>query len=335
MDRPIINVLLTSFPGLGLPPTLSLPLPATTTIVEYREQLYQRAPLSWNNRLILTTISNTQLDLSSTAPIADLLFGPEDEFLSLRLSAPLCGGKGGFGSQLRAAGGRMSSKRKRTQGENNGSSRNLDGRRLRTVTEAKALAEYLAIKPGMEKKEKEQRRKRWEQIVELAERREEEIKSGSKGKVDGKWVEEKEEAGERTREAVLAAMRSGNYKDNLVSAPSHAVKVAIGSGSSGSEDDAVLGEPSSKDTTPLSDLDSGKPQARKFFGFDEDDEFMSGDDDTDGSDEEADDVAGGELVKGLSTPLSPVASKGKSKGKTKAAPKTKIATKAARNRNSK
>jgi hypothetical protein len=229
----------------------------------------------------------------------------------------------------------MSSKRKRTQGENNGSSRNLDGRRLRTVTEAKALAEYLAIKPDMEKKEKEQRRKRWEQIVELAERREEEIKSGSKGKVDGKWVEEKEEAGERTREAVLAAMRSGNYKDNLVSASSHAVKVAIGSGSSGSEDGAVMGEPSSKDTTPLSDLDSGKPEARKFFGFDEDDEFMSGDDDTDGSDEEADDVAGGELVKELSTLLSPVASKGKDKGKAKAALKTKITTKAARNRNSK
>jgi len=48
----------------------------------------------------------------------------------------------------------MSSKRKRNQGEDNGSSRNLDGRRLRTVNEAKALAEYLAIKPDMAKREK-------------------------------------------------------------------------------------------------------------------------------------------------------------------------------------
>jgi hypothetical protein len=334
MDAPIINVLLTSFPGLGLPPTLSLPLPATTTIAEYRVRLYQRAPLSWNNRLILTTISNTQLDFSSTAPISNLLSGPQDGFLSLRLSVPLCGGKGGFGSQLRAAGGRMSSKRKRNQGENNGSSRNLDGRRLRTVTEAKALAEYLAIKPDMEKKEKEQRRKRWEQIVELAERREEEIKSGSKGKVDGKWVEEKEEAGERTREAVLAAMRSGNYKDNLLSTSSHAPKGAIGSGSSGSEDE-VMGEASSKDTTPPSDLDTGKPQARKFFGFDEDDEFMSDEDDADESEDDVDDVAVEEMAKEPSPPPAPIASKGRAKGKVKATLKANNAPKDGGNRRSK
>ena len=104
----------------------------------------------------------------------------------------------------------MSSKRKRNQGEDNGSSRNLDGRRLRTVNEAKALAEYLAIKPDMAKREKEERKKRWEQVLELADRREEEIRTGSKSKVDGKWVEDKEEAGERTREAVLAAMKAGS-----------------------------------------------------------------------------------------------------------------------------
>ena len=166
----------------------------------------------------------------------------------------------------------MSSKRKRNQGENNGSSRNLDGRRLRTVTEAKALAEYLAIKPDMDKKQKEERRKRWEQVVELAERREEEIKNGSKGKVDGKWVEDKEEAGERTREAVLAAMKSGDYKDNLFTADP-----PNGSGSSGSEDEEMSGM-TSKDTTPPSDTPaSSKP--RTFFGFDDDDEFMSDEED--------------------------------------------------------
>jgi hypothetical protein len=166
----------------------------------------------------------------------------------------------------------MSSKRKRNQGDDNGSSRNLDGRRLRTVNEAKALAEYLAIKPDMAKREKEERRKRWEQVVELAERREEEIRSGTKGKVDGKWVEDKEEAGERTREAVLAAMKSGGYKDNLLSTSD-----GSGSGNSGSEDEDMNGV-SSKATTPPSEHEA-KPQARSFFGFDDDDEFMSSDDD--------------------------------------------------------
>src|SRR4051794_20742598 len=149
-----VNVLLTSFPGLNLPATLSLPVPATTTISQLQGKLHDRLPAAGNNRYILTTISNKQLPTTSSAPVSDLLSTPQDAFLSLRLSLPLCGGKGGFGSQLRAAGGRMSSKRKRNRGDENASSRNLDGRRLRTVNEAKALAEYLAIKPEMAKKEK-------------------------------------------------------------------------------------------------------------------------------------------------------------------------------------
>ncbi|KAG0646387.1 Silencing defective 2 [Hyphodiscus hymeniophilus] len=311
MASPTVNVLLTSFPGLNLPSTLSLPLLAATTISELQSQLHERIP-AHNNRLILTTISNRQLPLNSSAPISDLLSSPQDGFLSLRLSLPLCGGKGGFGSQLRAAGGRMSSKRKRNQGEDNASSRNLDGRRLRTVTEAKALAEYLAIKPEMAKKEKEERRKRWEQVVELADRREQELKSGARGKVDGKWVEDKEEAGERTREAVLAAMKAGGYKDNLLATDS-------------SSEDEEMGT-SSKGTTPPSDKEAAKPkeQARKFSGFDEDDEFMSSDED------EGDDKLGGiaeeeepaeEVVK---EPTPPPAPRGKGKAKvTKAAPKAK------------
>lgn len=282
-----VNVLLTSFPGLNLPSTLSLPLPTTTTISELQNKLYERIP-SQDRRLILTTISNKLLSAESTSPISDLLSNPDDEFLSLRLSARLCGGKGGFGSQLRAAGGRMSSKRKKGQGDQNGSSRNLDGRRLRTVNEAKALAEYLAIKPEMAKKDKEERRKRWEQVVELAERREQEIKNGTKGKVDGKWVEDKEEAGERTREAVLAAMKAGNYKDNLLATSS-----GSGSGTDGSasEEDEVMGGTDSNDITPPSESTPGKPKAMNFFGFDEDDEFMSDDDEEEEEeDEDEDDV---------------------------------------------
>ncbi|KAB8290166.1 hypothetical protein EYC80_011035 [Monilinia laxa] len=279
-----LNVLLTSFPGLNLPSTLSLPLSSATTISELQDKLYERIP-SQDRRLVLTTISNKLIYAESSSPISYLLSSPEDEFLSLRLSARLCGGKGGFGSQLRAAGGRMSSKRKKGQGDQNGSSRNLDGRRLRTVNEAKALAEYLAIKPEMAKKDKEERRKRWEQVVELAERREQEIKNGTKGKVDGKWVEDKEEAGERTREAVLAAMKAGNYKDNLLATSS-----GSGSGTDGStsEEDEIMGGTDSKYTTPPSESASGKPKAMSFFGFDEDDEFMSDDEEDEDEDEDED-----------------------------------------------
>ena len=201
----------------------------------------------------------------------------------------------------------MSSKRKKNQGDDNASSRNLDGRRLRTVNEAKALAEYLAIKPDMAKKDKEERRKRWEQVVEVAERREEEIKSGRKGMVDGKWVEDKEEAGERTREAVRAAMMGGTYKDNLVD-----VQMGqLDKSQSESEED----EQNSKGTTPPSDPEHKlKPQAKRFFGFDEEeDEFMS-------DDENDEEVEGEAVAKPVKDPMPPPA---KLRGKTKAKGKGK------------
>ena len=167
----------------------------------------------------------------------------------------------------------MSSRRKKN-GEAVNSNRNLDGRRIRTVNEAKALAEYLALKPEMDKKEKEARRKRWEQVVELAEKREEEIRRGAKGRVDGKWVEDKEEAEERAREAVEAAMK-GDWRDNLMG--------GLGKeDESGSEDDGESGDDEMGESSGTSvEVDDGEKSkgkvegVRTYFGFDDDDEFMS------------------------------------------------------------
>ena len=270
----IINVLLSSFPGLGLPPTLSLPTPASTPIADFNNQLKDRLP-SINSRLILTTTANRTVSSSSSAPISSLLVSEHDTILPLRLTVPLCGGKGGFGSQLRAAGGRMSSRRKKNAGENNSSNRNLDGRRLRTVTEAKALAEYLALKPDMEKKEKEARRKRWEQVVEMAERREEEIRSGKKGKVDGKWMEDKEEAGQRAREAVRAAMRAENSHENLGGAPGERLEDNEVKGSSVADGNEEMGMLGPNKSNQDSAAHAGRAPSRVLFGFDEDDGFIS------------------------------------------------------------
>ncbi|TPR02562.1 CRAL/TRIO domain family protein [Aspergillus niger] len=216
-----VNILLSTFPGLSLPSTLSFALPLSSSVADLTDKIASYLPPSLPlNRLILTTTSNKQL-LPSSETLASYLISSNDNLattsiLPLRLSTPLCGGKGGFGSQLRAAGGRMSSKRKRNQGDDNGSSRNLDGRRLRTVNEAKALAEYLALKPEMDKKEKEERRRRWQAVVEAAEKRQEELKNrGGKQKIDGQWMEDKDEMNEKAREAVLMAMKDGMWTDNL------------------------------------------------------------------------------------------------------------------------
>lgn len=93
-----------------------------------------------------------------------------------------------------------------------GSARNLDGRRLRTVAEAKNLAAYLATKPDADAKEREEKRKRWEGIVEMAEAREAEMRAG-KGRdgrrrgVGEEWLEVKEEVSEGVRRAVGLGMR--------------------------------------------------------------------------------------------------------------------------------
>lgn len=271
-----VNILVATFPGLGLPKTLNIQSSSEATISDTLAQIEKRLPDGALSRLIVTTASNQQLLSSSPQPLSTLLSSPSDRLLTLRLSTPLCGGKGGFGSQLRAAGGRMSSRKKKNQGDPNASSRNLDGRRLRTITEAKALAEYLAIKPDMDKKEKEERRKRWEQIVEMAEKKQEEIKNGSKARLDGKWMEAKEEASEKTREAVLAALTAGEIEDVLMGSDAS----DDGSGDeSGSDSEEGPIETATK--AESSNSSKAKAAPRTFHGWEEDELSDSDDDEND------------------------------------------------------
>lgn len=164
----------------------------------------------------------------------------------------------------------MSSRKNRQNQNVNGSNRNLDGRRLRTVDEAKRLAEYLALKPEMEKKEREEKKKRWEAVVEAAEKREAEIKSGeagaNKGRLNAEYVESKELAEEKTREAVLKAMREGMLEERTGSESSMDAEGE-------SENDG--GEESSGSSENVKQEGTA---SRSFFGWDEDED--------DGSDEE-------------------------------------------------
>lgn len=281
MESNSANVLISTIPGLSLPSTLCLPLPTKTTISQLLDLIASILPSQLESRLLLLTTSGQALWPSSEA--LDTL--TDDAIIPLRLTAPLLGGKGGFGSQLRAAGGRMSSRKKRNQGEQNGSSRNLDGRRLRTITEAKNLAEYLALKPEMDAREKEERKKKWQAIVDAAERREEEIKSGIKGNGKGlssEWIEDKEELGDRARTAVIKAMQNGDWKDRLHSTEaSQSSETSSGGSQDASEDDSDGEGVIASEPGPLS-LNAAQSKAaaeRKFFGFDDDDEFMSDNED--------------------------------------------------------
>jgi len=165
----------------------------------------------------------------------------------------------------------MSSRKNRQnqQPNVNGSNRNLDGRRLRTVDEAKRLAEYLAIKPEMEQREKEERKKRWETVVAATERREEEIKSGkaggNRGRLDAEFVEGKEAAEEKTREAVLKAMREGVLGLERTGSESEVDE----EGGESDEQEVEEGSSASSEEAKASGLEAG---GRTFFGWDEEEE---------------------------------------------------------------
>ena len=134
----LINVLVDShFPTLAL--QLPEDVPAATTLAHVLSPLCDEPSQS------LSLSSGRSIPHDATF---GSLCGTDGDFISVRLAVRLPGGKGGFGSQLRAAGGRMNSKR---AGQNNTDScRDLNGRRLSTIKEAKKLAEYLQSEPERE-----------------------------------------------------------------------------------------------------------------------------------------------------------------------------------------
>ncbi|KAI9013065.1 telomere stability and silencing-domain-containing protein [Gaertneriomyces semiglobifer] len=123
---------------------------------------------SWERPLIsdikrhLCSPSSPLSDCYLTTPGGRPLSDNDQVFANGPTSFPVCfnlcvrvrGGKGGFGSMLRAQGGKMASQ-KTTNFE---SCRDLSGRRLKVVNDAKKLAEYLA-------KEPERKRKREEELI--------------------------------------------------------------------------------------------------------------------------------------------------------------------------
>ncbi|RPA93833.1 hypothetical protein L873DRAFT_1815374 [Choiromyces venosus 120613-1] len=264
-ETPLINAIITTFPGL---PTYNLPLPASTPISSVLPRLRLLLPPTLLHSRFLLTPTSSHYHPPST-PLSTLT---TSSFLTLRLHPPLCGGKGGFGSQLRAAGGRMSSRKKRGQQENNDSCRNLDGRRMRTVKEAKALAAYLEIRPEMEKKEREARKERWRKIVEEAER------GGRNGGAnarfdDVEWLEATEEEKVRTREAVEKVMKE--LETGGLDEEGEGGSSGSGSDVNADGDDNAVGEGSSAAVAPA----KKEVKEMKFSGWDEDEEFYSSSDD--------------------------------------------------------
>lgn len=105
--------------------SLQLQLPSTTLISSLP------VPPTLASSSYLRTASSGPLSLST--PLSDLIHeNAPSHPITLHVIPRMLGGKGGFGSQLRAAGGRMSS----GKATNVDSCRDLSGRRLGTIKEA-------------------------------------------------------------------------------------------------------------------------------------------------------------------------------------------------------
>ncbi|GAA5884082.1 hypothetical protein JCM6882_002132 [Rhodosporidiobolus microsporus] len=124
------------------PRTLSLSLPSTTPLSHLPALLSSYCPPSLQS---LSYASGRSLPRAPALPVSALAGAPKEEggFVTLRLGVRVRGGKGGFASQLRAQGGRMSS----NKAQNTDSCRGLDGRRLSTIKEAQKMAKLLESEP--------------------------------------------------------------------------------------------------------------------------------------------------------------------------------------------
>ena len=117
-------------------PSLTLSLPSSTRISDIYENLVDRypgLPSSFEDSNLVFTRHNGGVPAPEATIESLHSEDGESQLVTLRLTPLVLGGKGGFGSQLRAAGGRMSSQKT----SNNDSCRDLNGRRLSTIKEAK------------------------------------------------------------------------------------------------------------------------------------------------------------------------------------------------------
>ncbi|BGP35793.1 hypothetical protein JCM10296v2_007645 [Rhodotorula toruloides] len=255
------------------PRTLSLALPASTPLASLPSLLDNYCPTSQQR---LSYASGRLLPrLSSIAPVSSLAGAKKDEggFVTLRLGVRLPGGKGGFASQLRAQGGRMSS----NKAQNTDSCRSLDGRRLSTIKEAQKLAKLLESEPdrlaaaALAKQRKldelnaEIKRLERQAGVDAAQSGAVEASGsgtapstsgggggGNKRKLDAHYVEESREIVSGVKDAVKAAMLKKRKKAKASSpadaaAASTDVTKATGSSGSTGEKENVVKEQSKAD----------------------------------------------------------------------------------------
>ncbi|KAG9315151.1 hypothetical protein JVU11DRAFT_4274 [Chiua virens] len=191
------SVLFTTFPPF---PTLSLRVPSDTCVDDLYDLLcdrYTNLPASYSLH-----ISSPSGSLTPSTCVSELC-GESSDLVTLRIVPRLRGGKGGFGSQLRAAGGRMSSQKT----NNNDSCRDLSGRRLSTIKTAKRLVDYMENEEERKKAAAETKRAKLENLEKKIASADPEASAGKKHRFDDtEYLEESREIIDNVKTAVSTGL---------------------------------------------------------------------------------------------------------------------------------
>ena len=116
---------------------------------------------------------NDQTDILSTL-LNDFMLKSNDFYLSkcsetvFQVKLRLLGGKGGFGSQLRAQGNKMSSKKRAGNYE---SCRTLNGQRIRVQKQTELIEEYLAKEPERLSRREQEIREKMQKYLEAPDKK--------------------------------------------------------------------------------------------------------------------------------------------------------------------
>jgi len=215
----LTSLIVSSFPPFS---TAVLSLPSSTPVKALPQLVSEHINLDLERHDLALSLPNGRLYLSD-APISTLHGDSGAALVTMRLAPCLLGGKGGFGSQLRAAGGRMSSQKT----SNNDSCRDLNGRRLSTVKEAKKLAQFLEEEPLRKKAAHEATKAKLETLEkqlgmsagsssEAGKGKEPEPVAGRKHRFDdSEYLEQSETIVDNVKNAVTAALLKKRKKAKL------------------------------------------------------------------------------------------------------------------------
>ncbi|SJX60661.1 uncharacterized protein SRS1_11889 [Sporisorium reilianum f. sp. reilianum] len=190
----MISVLVESFDPF--PRHLCLSLPAHATAADILDG-FSHALSSQSSTSFSVTHHGRRLAPSSR--LSGLTSSDNAFPVVLQLRALLRGGKGGFGSMLRSQGGKMSAGARNT---NTDSCRDLNGRRLGVLKEAKKLAEYLEGESERKRQMDEAQKKKYaklEKMLGRAPRSEKDLTAAAERMADA--GEEFDEAGSASPEA--------------------------------------------------------------------------------------------------------------------------------------